>query len=367
MGDEQYGGSAFEQDGFIHDSQASQEDLEAQLAEPAPDAKDAAADPAKEPAESKEAKGQPTADPKAKDEGKGKTPAKRLETLQAEINQLTREKHRTAAEKDDAARALATLREEAAELKSEIEEARRLRAGGKKADDPAKPEDAKPKPERKAEPQEDDFEDFRDWVKAHAAWVREEAKLDAIEAAEARGKEAESARESATKEAEEKRAREEFEATRNQLAAKHSARVQAHLKANPGFAKLMEDAGALPTNPAIDEHILHSEMGPALMQYLAEHPDECEAIAALGPGPAIAALGRIEERIDQASKAAKSGSAPKPKPVTRATPPVSPVGGGAEVVDADDDGDAVLDLEFGPEYVRRMNAKDKARRQASRL
>lgn len=357
---------------FIHDSVgSSMEDLKAEFAA------DAAARDAAKPKDDKAgeqddetegntetpATGSP--DPKAEKEPakaeepkkpSPRTPEGKLETLQAQINQLTREKHKTAADRDAAKAELADLQSRAAALRAEIED-----KGEKK--DEKKADAAPPKVERKPEPQEDDFEDFRDWVKAHAAWTKEEAKLDAQEVIAA-----ERARVSSeSKEAQEKAQQEAYVAQRQQLFTEHKARVEAYSLANPEFAKLMEEAGALPTNPMIDEHILHSKNGPALMRYLAEHPDECETIAGLGPGPTLVALGEIEGEIKRTAKdAAKSGSAPKPKPVTRAAPPVNPVGGGAAVVNDDDDG-SPLDLEFGPEYVRRMNARDKARSRSSRL
>ena len=274
------------------------------------------------------------------------TPEGRKASLQAEINALTREKHQTKAEKEAAAAELAELRAELARAQAEVT------AGKRKA--PEHEAAAAPKVERKAEPVEDDFEDFRDWVKAHAAWTREQAKLDAEEILASREAAAEAARQTA----ETTRQSESFVAARRELATHHQARIATYQRAHPEFAPLMDKAAALPTNPAMDEHILHSEMGPALMHYLAEHPEECETIANLGFGPSLIALGKLEGRLEkEAAATAKSGSERRPA-VSQAHPPVSPVGGTREIATDDDDGNP-LDEEFSPEYVRKMNARDK--------
>lgn len=283
--------------------------------------------------------------------GKGsKDPEKRVAALKEEIASLTREKHQTRQEKEAAAAELADLRAQLATAKADLADGK-----GKVPVVPAQKE-------RAPEPKEDDFEDFRDWVKAHSAWTREQAKLDAEELVATSRKTADETAKATAEQAETERR----VAYRRELADKHRARITTYVTEHPEFATLMEQSGALPTNPAIDEHILHSEYGPRLMHYLAAHPEECEELAGLGMGPTLIRLGKLEaafEREDAAAAAPAHGSGAKRPPVTKAAPPVSPVGGGSEVVDDDDD-DTVLDDDFGPEYVRKMNARDRKRHAA---
>lgn len=321
---------------------------------------DGEAKPKEEP---KPAPGEKKAEEKPPAKPDPKTPEGRKSQLQAEINALTREMHRhradvekTRAERAAEERQLTDLRAQLADLQAKLDKAQ----GGKADEGKAEPE--KGKAARVEEPKEEDFDDFRDWVKAHGAWTREQARLDAEEAvAASRQKDTETEREKAERE---QKAR--FAADRKQLADQHASRVTAYEAEHPEFAKLMDEAGALPTNDWMDEHILHSEKGPALMQYLAENPEECERISKLALGPTLVALGRIEARLEQTSETAKSGSAPERQATTKARPPVNPVGG-TTAVDADAGDDDLATMDFGPEYVRRMNARERERNRARRL
>lgn len=275
------------------------------------------------------------------------TPEGRVAQLKKEIATLTHEKHRSRQQREQDEAAVVAARQELADLHRQIAE----KKGTPPADEKKEPAAAV----RAPEPKEDDFEDFREWVKAHSTWTREQARLDAEEAIAAR----ETKRADEHREADEKTEQEKRIAYRTDLGKKHGDRVAAFEAKTPGFKELMESAGALPTNPWMDEHILHSEHGPALMQYLAENPEECERISALGLGPTLIALGKIEAKFDSAPPA----SEPEPRPRTKAHPPVSAVGASASVA-ADDADEDLSTMPFGPEYVRKMNARDKARRQA---
>lgn len=71
---------------------------------------------------------------------------------------------------------------------------------------------------------------------------------------------------------------------------------------------------------AVGEAIKDSDVGPDLMYFLGKNPDEARRISALNPVAAVREIGRIEARIEEASK-------PKPKPFSKAPEPVKPLGG----------------------------------------
>jgi hypothetical protein len=287
-----------------------------------------------------------------------KTPEGRKAQIQAEINALTREKHthkaaaeQTRAERAAAERELAALRAELDVVKKQIETG--------KGEKPAA-EDSQPAvTDRKPEPAEDDFEDFREYIKAHGAWVREQAKLDAQEIVSARDQASKQTAEEAARE----RQQQEHVASRRELADKHAARVKAYEAEHPGFSELITSGSDLPMNEMMTEHILHSESGPALMQYLVEHPEECERIYALPGGPTLVELGKIEGKL---STPAKSGSGGGRKSVTNAQPPINPVGSSAAAADDSHEKD-LANMDFSPEYVRLMNQRDREREKSRRL
>lgn len=108
--------------------------------------------------------------------------------------------------------------------------------------------------------------------------------------------------------------------------------------------------------------LFESEHPVALTAYLAEHPDETEAILEMSRPRAIRALTLIDSNLGtNAAEGAKSASAsPSTAPVTRAKAPLRAVGGTRTSGDSRDPDD----LPFGPEYVRRMNERDRQRRHA---
>lgn len=94
------------------------------------------------------------------------------------------------------------------------------------------------------------------------------------------------------------------------VSQEHAGRLQAHITAYPEFKDLIQKtiADAVPATPLMAEHFRHSEVGPALMHYLAENPDECRTIAGLSVPMQLARLGRIEERIESGRWKPGSGS-----------------------------------------------------------
>jgi hypothetical protein len=354
-----------EHDGF--DIVSTTTSLEALKAEVEPPAE---SDKAARPAARRAAESDPPADPdpdgkapaKTDDKTDEKPPAKKADAktpegrkaqLQAEINAFVREKHQVVGQTETAKAERAAIQKELDDAKAELDRVTKeleTKKGGK-ADEKKPDAKADAKPADDSEPEEDAFEDFRDWVKAHSAWTLRQA----TKAADQRFEEHSKKSAEALQDAERKREHDAFVAQRAELAKKHQDRIAQYEAEHPTFKALMESAADLPVNPAIDEHILHSETGPALMRYLAENPEECERISALGWGPTLVELGKIE-----ATKlgSAKSGSDPARRPATKAAPPVSPVGGSSAVADADDPDLASMPFD---QYVKVMNARDKER------
>lgn len=92
----------------------------------------------------------------------------------------------------------------------------------------------------------------------------------------------------------------------------------------PDYDDLFESA---PISEAMAPTILESEQGPELAVYLAKNPDVARKIYNLSPREAARELGKIEAKLDDLLK---------PKTVTDAKPPLSPVkpkGGTAEGLD----------------------------------
>lgn len=132
------------------------------------------------------------------------------------------------------------------------------------------------------------------------------------------------------KAAEERRAQADAE-------ARAQARDQARVERNKAFAATVEDwdetvtalAAAVPEAPPgyLQEYILESELSAEVMYYFGKHPDEYRRIVQLSPIKAVAALGRLEAKLEKPA-AAKPADAPAPIPAaakSRAPDPITPI------------------------------------------
>jgi hypothetical protein len=352
-------------DGFTSTSTSTSEaDLRAQMGQSETPDPDPASDDADGPSPRQDPKEQANAadpqadddlaDPKAKAAPVPPTPKKgspegRVAEIRAQINAATREKHTVLGETAAAKAERAAIQAEIDAAKKELET---LKAG-KPAEKPAEAAAEKPAEGGNPEPQEDDFDDFRQFLTAHSKWTRDEAKRVAEETIKAGKQQAEET----DKQTRERVEREERERQQAAVVDAHTKRIQKFSEENPNFVEVMKTAGDLPTNNAIDQHILHSEDGPALMQYLAENPEEAERLAPLGWGPTLVELGKI---VATKLGTANTGSVPQRQSVTRTKPPISPVRGSAAVAD-DDASDDLDDLPID-QYVEKKNAQERAKR-----
>lgn len=153
-----------------------------------------------------------------------------------------------------------------------------------------------------AEPKEEDFERYSDYVKAiakHELLVKDAA-------------------DNASRLAEEERSRAH--------AAAHvfTTRSQAARDKYADFDAVVNQP--IQINAAIQHAIQRREAGPELAYYLGKHPQECSRIAALSNADAMVEIGKLEAQV--LPTATPRPSAPA-RPTTSAPAPLSPVGGHA--------------------------------------
>jgi len=123
----------------------------------------------------------------------------------------------------------------------------------------------------------------------------------------------------------------------------------------------------LSISPVMTFIIKDSDVGPAIVRYLADHREEAQKIAYMHPAQAAREMGRIEARLLAALPAPQAGEAPAEKPappaekpapkvVSKAPEPVKPVGGQTGTLEMDDE---KVPIE---EFVRRRNEKQYGKR-----
>lgn len=224
----------------------------------------------------------------------GKELAAKRGSLQARIDELTREKGETARERETARTEAAALRAELAVLKA-----------GKPAD--VKPESKKAITEDPNDPRpvEKDYEDYAEYLEDRSAWrARQEIKAERATAAAG-----------------------------DKATAIEAARSSAMERGAKAFADFGEKVAAYEAaggtySPAAQQVILQHELGAEFAYALATDP----AIAARVNGAeshnaAMLEAGAVLAEIRAAKKAAEKAAEPKPKPVSKAPAPVEPVAG----------------------------------------
>lgn len=197
--------------------------------------------------------------------------------LQTRINELVRDKSTTQRERDEARRELAAAREQLAALQKDLKTA-----------PPAEPDKAAPaavKEEPGEEPKEDDFPTYGEYLKAltkhHAdAAVR-------------------SARQQWETERENERRQAQAEAAKADIERRRKAFQDREAKAAERYADyfdVKEKSKDLEIGETVLDYLNESEIGPDLIYYFANNPDEAAQLASLSPRNALLALGRLEAR-----------------------------------------------------------------------
>jgi hypothetical protein len=238
-------------------------------------------------------------------------------------------------------RQLEQERAERARLAAELEALRRNppAAGAGESSASATPAPAAPIVDpNDPEPREEDFEAYRDFVKAQAQWAIRDA---------FRQREAQEAHTRALSEAQ--RAKATWE--------QRFASAQQTLPDLPQAIEAMKDREL---SPAIARAVIEADRGPEMLHYLATHPEECAQLVEDSrslPPSAAPVMRRLLEAKLSGAPAASSG--PAAATTRKAVPaPIQPVGASPVVAELSLEDIAKLPL---PEYTRVMNARDQAR------
>lgn len=250
-----------------------------------------------------------------------------------------------AREKREAEGRAATERQERERLANEVERLRQAREPREQPQERKASE--RQAPQDDPEPNEDDFAEHAEYVKASA---RHAARQEF--------------REQQQKVARQTYAHAFAQRVQETLSG-YSKRIKAARTADPDFdARISADVDALSPSVylaageplqagnVIADYIVHSEQAPALKLYLSENPNDFQRIASLGgPRDVERAMAKLEGRLD----AATAGARVETEEVSQAKPPLRPVGGSphtaADVEPSDDD-------DFDS-WSRKMDAKEK--------
>lgn len=120
-----------------------------------------------------------------------------------------------------------------------------------------------------------------------------------------------------------------------QAQAAYRERYQAARAEHADFDAVMQSAVDLPITEQMEAHITHVDAGVQIAYFLAQNRAECERIAKLPPALQIAALGKIEGKLEAARQnPAPSGPVVPTVPQTQAPAPVKPAASGGSVAAA---------------------------------
>jgi hypothetical protein len=156
-------------------------------------------------------------------------------------------------------------------------------------------------------PKEDDFETYAAFQESLVQWTVNQ-RLEASEA-----------------EQRERIARDQAHRAQQELVAAHHARIDGFREEHPDFDAIVNAGKDLPLTRPMQDAVLNSGAGPALMYYLCQNPEECDQLAQMHPMAAINEMGKLEARLETAQS---TGPVSTTKPLTRAPRPIKPVGGG---------------------------------------
>jgi hypothetical protein len=152
-----------------------------------------------------------------------------------------------------------------------------------------------------------------------------------------------------------------------ELDRKFETRLAEAVKTDATLMDAVNDP-TLSISPVMTFIIKDSDVGPAIVRYLADHRDEAQKLAYMHPAQAAREMGRIEARLLAARPEPQAGEAPAGKPaappaekpapkvVSKAPEPVKPVGGQTGTLEMDDE---KVPIE---EFVRRRNEKQYGKR-----
>ncbi len=217
------------------------------------------------------------------------------ERLNGRFSELTKARKDAEAKAETAAKQLAEERQAREQLEQE-------RAALKAKYEPPKSDELGPKPELAQ------FTDPTEWGKALEDWTATKTlKDEATKAATARA-----------------------EADRARVSKDWNDRVEAHKKANPGFEEKLAAAKVGISDQAQDA-ILRSDVGPAILEHFADHPDEASALGKLTVGEMLYSLGKLAATLGGTVKKAApngNGATQQTVEISKAPAPIKPLGSG---------------------------------------
>ena len=147
------------------------------------------------------------------------------------------------------------------------------------------------------EPKIENFDSFDAFVAAKAEWIA--------------GRKIEQT----LSEREKRQLAEREAAARKQTADSWTKRLHAATESIPDFEEVLASSD-VPMSEPMQQTIMDSEIGPRIAYWLAQNPEEATRIYEMPPIRAIAAIGRLEERLENQGTEKKPTSAPAPiKPV----------------------------------------------------
>ena len=171
-----------------------------------------------------------------------------------------------------------------------------------KATTPAgeKTEKVETKPVVDGKPNPDSFETHAEYIEALTDWKIEQ-------------------KEKAAKEQDQKT---KLQTEQQNLLEAHSERVKSFAKQTKDFDDVIAEVDDVIASAVVQELIVSSDNGPALMYELAKNRAEFERINKLPPLAAARELGRLESKLSEEKK-------PEPKKIPKAPKPLEPVGKGS--------------------------------------
>lgn len=183
------------------------------------------------------------------------------------------------------------------------------------------------------EPQEDQFASYAEFVKATSQWTARQAVREFEQQQQQRH---------------EQSRRQAWAQSRDQSFGERLNEARQRI---PDFDVLVNREDIALTPPIV-EVIKDSPVAAELMLHLAHHPDDAQRFNALPPMLAFGEMKALEGRLSAASPGSSA-----PATVSQAKPPIKPVGSQPTGTSEDP-----TDMDFSPEYVRRMNALERSRR-----
>ena len=135
-----------------------------------------------------------------------------------------------------------------------------------------------------------------------------------------------------------------------QLDKQYQSRYIKTVQANPGNKMKIDSIGLERSHPDVQQAVKESPVGPQILLYLADNPDEFNRLATATVPIVIKEIGKIEQKLESKSPQQKK----QPRQVAQAPAPIKPTSGKAGAIRD------VNNLDMS-EHMRVMNQRDRQR------